>query len=271
MTVTATNPAGRELDAVENQVRNVQMLADLAAWPSAGVLPSVSWDVRTGTWFEPGFAVETATAEAREALLALGRRHGQLAVYEYAYDDKADHLRRSVVACDATAAADTEVVPVGPVPRPGPRHPVYGYPDWTHLYHRAGHVRAFFRRVRTRTSRSCTGKGHGPRASRASRGRGGGGGRACACGSVYYKQKLDATLAASTEGGALGPLLERIADVAASGRAAMTPPLIVVEGLDGCGKSTLVKSLVARLGARAAVTPPPSMAPLRPVRGGSHA
>ena len=38
---------------------------------------------------------------------------------------------------------------------------------------------------------------------------------------------------------------------------------MAIEGLDGCGKSTLASALAARLGARHAVTPPRSVAGLR--------
>ena len=40
---------------------------------------------------------------------------------------------------------------------------------------------------------------------------------------------------------------------------------MVVEGLDGCGKSTLASSLAAALGARHAASPPASLAALRPL------
>ena len=155
VTLTATNPAGRELDAVENQVRNVQMEARLEDWKrqtSAAVLRSFSWDARTGTWFEPGFAVEVDTPAGRDALLRLGAEFGQLAVYEYvAHGDAA--LARTVVSCDvadrtSAAAANAENVVVVPVPRPGARHPIYAYEDWYHLYHSSAAVVAFFRRVR---------------------------------------------------------------------------------------------------------------------------
>ena len=156
LTLTATNPAGRELDAVENQVRNEEMRKRLAAWSTnraagtpAGVLRSFSWDARTGGWFEPGFAVEVDDADGRSELLRLGREFGQLAVYEYAYDTGHAGLLRTVVKCDAPdAPAEDPPALVGPVARPGERHPIYAFEDWYHLYHRASTVVAFFRRVR---------------------------------------------------------------------------------------------------------------------------
>jgi len=233
VTLTAANPGGRELDDVENQVRNARLAAQLAEWRqrhggpnAADVRRSYSWEASTGRWFEPGFAAEAVDVAGREVLLQLGAEHGQLAVYEYVYDAATGRCLRSVVSCNSTktTAAETngENVAVVPVPRPGPRHPIYLYPDWLHLYHDRTAVLGFFERW----------------------------------------ARHDAVYAASEAAARLQPFLDRVRGMAA----AVLPPTVVVEGLDGSGKSTLAKALVEHGQARFGVTPPASMLPLRPVR-----
>jgi hypothetical protein len=92
--LTAYNPRGRERDRARNEDDEQRLEHDLAStgttfWPATG-------SSRDASWSEPGVAV---VGLDRVGACELGRRYGQLAVYELT----ADHVH--VVRC-----ADDEIV-----------------------------------------------------------------------------------------------------------------------------------------------------------------
>lgn len=98
--VTASNPGGRDLPRRSNEARNRSLLTDLALLPGLRVpADGVSPD---GIHRERGWAVVCP----RDRAMAIGRRHGQLAVYWF------DGERFWLVPCDP----GTRPVPL-PVPQ----------------------------------------------------------------------------------------------------------------------------------------------------------
>jgi hypothetical protein len=80
--LTAYNPQGVERDRARNEDDEQRLEHDLASagtvfWPATG-------SSRDGSWSEPGVAV---VGLDRVAACELGRRYGQLAVYELTADD----------------------------------------------------------------------------------------------------------------------------------------------------------------------------------------
>ena len=87
--ITAWNPMSEPCRPDANDAANRRLAAELAALPCT-VLPAVG-ESTDGSWREEGFLV---AGIGRDAVLALGRRFGQHAVYELTDDELL------VVTCD---------------------------------------------------------------------------------------------------------------------------------------------------------------------------
>lgn len=86
--ITAENPGSEQRTAEENAARNAELEALLRA--EGWTLWSAQGEASDGSWSEAGFAV---VGTSRGAIVALGERFGQRAVFEL------DDLEQRVVGC----------------------------------------------------------------------------------------------------------------------------------------------------------------------------
>jgi len=104
--ITAWNPMGNEVAKEVNILANQQLEADLRSNPAnfpvspIHVWSSGSEDPETG-WGEPGFNVlfPTNTQEIEAAMIRLGKKYRQAALYRYVLDRVRGVVVQSVVPC----------------------------------------------------------------------------------------------------------------------------------------------------------------------------
>jgi hypothetical protein len=143
--LTAWNPMGQQASEHDNHKANWALKADIeqlllasastsaaaatASWSSFGFSSDENNHGGNGGWREEGFSLafapEAADAGGREAVLELGQRYRQGAVYEYRYES--DELIRDVLPCSEEMAATAserkvmrrlETPPDSPLARP---------------------------------------------------------------------------------------------------------------------------------------------------------